>query len=284
MSGPSETGAAGGLAAQGQAFISISYGDPRPAVICIQQRCRWRTCSKPCSCAKKSPPASLLAALWTVKMPSSAPWRPAHLVAEAHADAKPKAYPRGHSSRPCRESAGHGLPACCPPGPCRSLSAPPRLRRRTRAASAGLAPWRRRLRPVQAGTPARAGAGPLPPPNQQHNASTEPNKREQQKRVAAACARFRRRPPPSTRSRTERRDPKQHPKKTFDKVRQRLRRRTQGCGAGKIGHYVTRGSREIPHRSTNLAQCRLASGIGRDLAFSAWYALSMVGMQAIKDI
>ena len=41
------------------------------------------------------------------------------------------------------------------------------------------------------------------------------------------------------------------------------------------GHYVTRGSREIPHRSTNLAQCRLASGIGRDLAFSAWYERSM---------
>ena len=43
----------------------------------------------------------------------------------------------------------------------------------------------------------------------------------------------------------------------------------------KKGHYVTRGSREIPHRSTNLAQCRLASGIGRDLAFSAWYERSI---------
>ena len=183
MSGPSETGAAGGLAAQGQACISISYGDPRPAIVCLQQRCRWRTCSKPCSCAKKSPPASLLAALWTVKMPSSAPWRPAHLVAEAHAGAKPKAYPRGHACRPCRECAGHGLPACCPPGPCRPLSAPPR------PACAGargplLPGWAgavaaARLRSVQAGPPAHAaGAGPLPPLDQQPNASTGPNKRD----------------------------------------------------------------------------------------------------------
>ena len=33
----------------------------------------------------------------------------------------------------------------------------------------------------------------------------------------------------------------------------------------------TRGSQAVSHPSTNLAQCCLTSGIGRELVFSAWY-------------
>ena len=58
---------------------------------------------------------------------------------------------------------------------------------------------------------------------------------------------------------------------------------TAGAGAvwmksweQKLQKHSTRGSRVIPQHSTNLAQTRLTSEIGRDRVLSGWYDRAML--------